>query len=70
MKKFIIIILIGIIIGTIIGVKIGIHAPKWVEEHPGYYVVCTEFLGNVYEDVADKEHEHVNNAHVYAISWR
>ena len=70
MKKVIIVTLIGIILGTVIGISIGLHAPKWVEEHPGYYVVCTEFLGNIYEDVADKEGEHVVNAHASSIYWR
>ena len=70
MKKVIFGIVVGVIIGTIVGVSIGLHAPKWVEEHPGYYVICTEFIDNVYEDIADKEHQHVNNAHAYVISWR
>ena len=71
MKKIIALILVGVIVGVVIGINIGIHTPKWVEEHPGgNYVICSEFLGQIYEDLSDKESEHVENAHVSSIYWR
>jgi hypothetical protein len=70
MKKIIIVFLVGVVVGVIVGVNIGIHAPKWVSEDYGMYIIHTEFMGNVYDDIADKESEHVNNAHAYTISWR
>ena len=70
MKKVITLILVGVIVGFVVGIGVGLHTPKWVEEHPGYYVICSKFLGNIYEDVADKESEHVKNAHASSIYWR
>jgi len=62
MKKKIIVALIFAVVGIIIGYKIGsdavINSPKWVEEEGGLYIICTDFNGNVYEDVADKASTH------------
>jgi len=64
MKKNIIVAICIIIIGTIVGYVIGsnavINSHKWVEEEGGLYIICTDFNGNVYEDVADKSSEHYN----------
>ena len=61
MKKSIVVILIvlSVIIGFLIGSNSVIKAQKWVEEEGGLYIICTDFFGNVYEDVATK------NSHCY-----
>ncbi len=70
MKKIVVAIILGIIVGTIIGINTGLHAPKWVREEPGYYIVCTKFLGHVFEDGADKESHHIDSCYSYATMWR
>lgn len=70
MKKLIVAVIVGLIIGVSIGVSIGLHTPKWVTEEYGMYIIHTEFLGHLYEDVADKESQHIENVHVYTVAWR
>lgn len=61
MKKSIIVVLVllSMLIGFLIGSNSVIKAQKWVEEEGGMYIICTDFLGNIYEDVATK------NGHCY-----
>lgn len=72
MKKAIIILLAAIVLlaaGFTAGCKATISAPKWVEEEAGMYIICTEFAGHVFTDVADKATHHYN-AFVFAVGRR
>ena len=53
-----------VLLGIAIGTMAVIRAPKWVTEENGLYIISTEFLGNVYEDVSEKE-SHMISSHKY-----
>ena len=71
MKKGIIVILVivSIVAGYCAGSNAVIKAPKWIEEEGGLYIICTDFMGNIYEDVATKN-GHCYNYFVFDIAKR
>ena len=60
----ILLVLTLIMLGVGIGTTAVLNAPKWVTEDGGLYIINTEFLGNIYEDVAEKE-SHMLTTHKY-----
>ena len=71
MKKSIVVVvaLVVFVLGFYFGARSMNRATKWVEHHGGLDIICTEFFGNVYTAVAEKESYNFN-VHILELSRR